>query len=79
MSRTRRRQKTVQNLWRIWSGSIRISELASWDFTKPSGSSMTKKEMLVIAPIKRIAHVALDDLVGYEIPKQKLIENTEAL
>lgn len=32
----------------------------------------------VITPITRIAHVNLDDLVGYEIPKQKLIENTEA-
>lgn len=37
-----------------------------------------EKGNVVIAPIKRIAHVALDDLVGYEIPKQKLIENTEA-
>lgn len=33
---------------------------------------------VVIAPVTRIAHVYLDDLVGYEIPKQKLIENTEA-
>ncbi len=32
----------------------------------------------VIMPVTRIAHVKLDDLVGYEIPKQKLIENTEA-
>lgn len=31
-----------------------------------------------IVPITKIAHVRLDDLVGYEIPKQKLIENTEA-
>lgn len=31
-----------------------------------------------IVPILNIAHVHLDDLVGYEIPKQKLIENTEA-
>lgn len=31
-----------------------------------------------IEPITNIAHVTLDDLVGYEIPKQKLIENTEA-
>ena len=31
-----------------------------------------------IVPITRTAHVRLDDLVGYEIPKQKLIENTEA-
>ena len=31
-----------------------------------------------IVPIRNIAHVYLDDLVGYEIPKQKLCENTEA-
>ncbi|MCI1721491.1 MAG: ATP-binding protein [Lachnospiraceae bacterium] len=32
----------------------------------------------VIEAITNIAHVRLDDLVGYEIPKQKLIDNTEA-
>lgn len=32
----------------------------------------------VIEPILNIAHVHLDDLVGYEIPKKKLIDNTEA-
>ncbi len=31
-----------------------------------------------IEPILNIAHVHLDDLVGYEIPKRKLIDNTEA-
>jgi hypothetical protein len=31
-----------------------------------------------IEPITNIAHVKLDDLVGYEIPKKKLIDNTEA-
>ncbi|MBQ9928990.1 MAG: ATP-binding protein [Lachnospiraceae bacterium] len=31
-----------------------------------------------IVPIQRITHAYLDDLVGYEIPKRKLIENTEA-
>lgn len=31
-----------------------------------------------IVPITKIAHVHLDDLVGYEIPKKKLIDNTEA-
>ena len=31
-----------------------------------------------IVPIRNIAHVYLEDLVGYEIPKQKLRENTEA-
>ena len=31
-----------------------------------------------VVPITKIAHVHLDDLVGYELAKQKLIENTEA-
>ncbi|WP_317854132.1 ATP-binding protein [Chakrabartyella piscis] len=31
-----------------------------------------------IEPITNITHVHLDDLVGYEIPKQRLIDNTEA-
>ncbi len=31
-----------------------------------------------IVPILNIAHVKLDDLVGYEIPKKKLVDNTEA-
>jgi len=31
-----------------------------------------------IVPILNIAHVKLDDLVGYEIPKKKLTDNTEA-
>ncbi|MCR4728186.1 MAG: ATP-binding protein [Lachnospiraceae bacterium] len=31
-----------------------------------------------IVPITRIAHVKLDDLIGYENAKKKLIENTEA-
>ncbi|MEG0932400.1 MAG: DUF815 domain-containing protein [Lachnospiraceae bacterium] len=33
---------------------------------------------VTIVPITKIAHVKLEDLVGYEIPKQKLIENTQA-
>lgn len=31
-----------------------------------------------IVPINKIAHVHLDDLIGYEIAKKKLVENTEA-
>lgn len=37
-----------------------------------------KEEGASIVPITNIAHVHLDDLIGYEIAKQKLIENTEA-
>lgn len=35
-------------------------------------------EEVEIVPITNIAHVYLDDLVGYEIAKKKLIDNTEA-
>ena len=31
-----------------------------------------------IVPITKIAHVMLDDLIGYEIAKKKLVDNTEA-
>ena len=31
-----------------------------------------------IVPITKIAHVHLDDLIGYDIPKKKLVDNTEA-
>jgi len=37
-----------------------------------------KEDGAEIVPITKIAHVKLDDLVGYEIAKKKLIENTEA-
>jgi len=36
------------------------------------------KDNMSIVPIQKIPQVSLADLVGYEIPKQKLIENTEA-
>ena len=36
------------------------------------------EEGVHIVPILNIAHVKLDDLVGYELPKKKLVDNTEA-
>ncbi len=33
---------------------------------------------VMILPIRNILHVHLDDLIGYEAAKQKLVENTEA-
>lgn len=35
-------------------------------------------DCVTIEPITNIMHVSLDDLVGYEIAKKKLIDNTEA-
>ena len=37
-----------------------------------------KGDNVEIKPILNIDHVYLEDLIGYEIPKQKLIDNTEA-
>ena len=36
------------------------------------------EEGVKIVPITKIAHVHLDDLVGYEMAKKKLVDNTEA-
>ncbi len=36
------------------------------------------EEGVHVVPILNIAHVRLDDLVGYEIPKKKLTDNTDA-
>ena len=44
----------------------------SFRISHPEGKEME------IKAIKNIDHVKLEDLVGYEIPKQKLIDNTEA-
>ena len=44
----------------------------SFRISHPQGKEME------IKAIKNIAHVNLDDLVGYEIAKKKLIDNTEA-
>lgn len=37
-----------------------------------------EQDQVIIKPITNIAHVHLDDLVGYEIAKKKLVDNTEA-
>lgn len=39
---------------------------------------MRDEDGVHIVPILNIAHVHLDDLVGYEIPKKKLTDNTDA-
>ena len=50
----------------------------SWDYIRLFRVGHDENDNVEIQPITRIAHVKLEDLVGYEIPKQKLIENTEA-
>ena len=39
---------------------------------------LSQDEKAEIVPIRRIAHVHLDDLIGYELAKKKLIDNTLA-
>ncbi len=38
----------------------------------------TPEDVVMIEPIPRVKHVTLDDIVGMELQKKKLIENTEA-
>ena len=45
---------------------------------KMADINLKNKTNVEILPITNIAHVDLDDLVGYEVQKKKLIDNTEA-
>lgn len=45
---------------------------------KMADNYLRNKTCVEIVPITNIAHVSLDDIIGYESQKQKLIENTEA-
>ena len=37
-----------------------------------------EEDKVILAPIPNVTHVSLDDLVGYDLAKEKLIANTEA-
>ena len=65
------------NLWLIWFSFTKISEWENWDFTRHFVFAHTGENVEII-PITNIPDVRLSDLVGYEIPKQKLIDNTKA-
>ena len=60
---------------RICSLSRSLSEASDAGVFK---ERVTKFYQELIVPITKIAHVHLDDLVGYEIAKKKLVDNTEA-
>ena len=55
----------------------KISEWENWDFTRHFCIAHTGENVEII-PITNIPDVRLSDLVGYEILKQKLIDNTKA-
>ena len=64
------RQKMTQFYQEFGVGKFGLHK--AFRIEHPQGDGME------IVPITNIAHVHLDDLVGYEIAKKKLIENTEA-
>lgn len=64
------RQKMTQFYKEFGVGKLGLHKAFRIDH--PEGGEME------ITPITNIAHVHLDDLVGYEIAKKKLIDNTEA-
>lgn len=58
--------------------AFRIEHLSKEEAEIQDGNNSFAGSEVYIKPITNIPHVYLDDLIGYEIPKQKLIENTEA-
>lgn len=69
---------TAQAFMDITTDFYRCFGVGKFGLHKAFRVEHNKKDEVVIRPITNIAHVYLEDLVGYEIAKQKLIENTEA-
>lgn len=78
MSRTLALAKTTEEFMEDMVSFYRDFGVGKLGLHKAFRVEHDEKGKVVIAPITRIAHVQLEDLVGYEIPKKKLIENTEA-
>lgn len=78
MSRRLAHASSVQEFMEDMVGFYRDFGVGKLGLHKAFRIERGDKGEVMIAPITRIAHVKLEDLVGYEIPKEKLIENTEA-
>ena len=58
--------------------AFRVEHLSKEEAELQDGNNSYAGSEVYIKPITNIPHVHLEDLIGYEIPKQKLIDNTEA-
>ena len=72
------RSADVREFWQDMVGFYKDFGVGRFGLHKAFRIEHDEQGRVVIAPITRIAHVQLEDLVGYESAKQKLIENTEA-
>ena len=70
--------QTVQRLSSRLLQNFMPDMVGKFGLNKSFRISHPEGEKMEIKAIKNIDHVKLEDLVGYEIPKQKLIDNTEA-
>lgn len=58
--------------------AFRVEHMTREEVLAADGNNAMADSEVYIKPITNIPHVYLDDLIGYEKPKQQLIENTEA-
>ena len=70
--------ETVEDFKDCLAGFYRDFGVGKFGLHKAFRVEHDENDRVVINPITNIAHVYLEDLVGYDIAKQKLIENTEA-
>ncbi len=78
LSRTLGRAADVQEFKRTLTQFYREFGVGKLGLHKAFRVEHPENEDVRIVPITNIAHVHLDDLVGYEIAKKKLIDNTRA-
>ena len=62
----------------IMNGFYRDYGVGKYGLHKAFRVRHDKDDEVIIEPIKKVKHIYLDDLVGYEAQKKKLIDNTEA-
>lgn len=78
LSKTLGRAADVQEFKRTMTQFYREFGVGKLGLHKAFRVEHPENEDVRIVPITNIAHVHLDDLVGYEIAKKKLIDNTRA-
>lgn len=69
--------ENVQDFYSKLVDFYKVTGVGKLGLNKAFRIEMDENDKSVLVPVTSIEHVYLDDLVGYEIQKKKLIDNTE--
>lgn len=78
LSRELESAKDEKDIYKVVTNFYKKFGVGSFGLNKAFRIHETEKETMEIVPINNMDNVLLSDLVGYEIQKQELVENTKA-